>query len=416
MAEPRRLAAALAPFHQVSKQLQATQARLSALLAAVTGGAAARTGNLDRLPGAALFNPFPLLPKVIEVANGTDAGARAGGRGADKGRRAAPAAAARPGANAKAAAAGLASATDNLRQAPGRAADLPPSAAARTAAAAASCETGRRTLADTARSGAAAAADAADADKSSACAPSVGELIDALLQRHAAPAACPETDRRPDRRPARTARSAAAAAAGAGASSAGVQSVGALINAVLQGHAAALPEAGHTLARAAQAGATAAAGAGKPAASAPSVGELIDTMLQGQAAPRPGVDTRPAAGTQPAANEAEASAPLQHASDTLRTLVAPLFLRPVADTGIGAAEAGAQPASGRTPLLRAPSRLLGAAAPGAQATASPAASAKAWATAPAPASDQPADGPADLAAGVDRLLREQAWLRGVDLT
>ena len=53
MADTRRLAAALAPFHEASKHLRATQARLSALVAAVTGEVAARTGNLERLPAAA---------------------------------------------------------------------------------------------------------------------------------------------------------------------------------------------------------------------------------------------------------------------------------------------------------------------------------------------------------------------------
>ena len=52
MADPRRLAAALAPFHEARTHLEAAQARLSALLAAVTGEAAARTGNLERLPAA----------------------------------------------------------------------------------------------------------------------------------------------------------------------------------------------------------------------------------------------------------------------------------------------------------------------------------------------------------------------------
>ena len=322
MADTRRLAAALAPFHEASKHLRATQARLSALVAAVTGAAAARTGNLERLPAAARFNPFavatPLnpftvLPKAVDAANAAEAGAGAGGRRT----RPAPAAAARPGANASAAAAGLASAADSLRQAPGRAADLPPSVAARTAAAAARPETGR-TLADTAVSG---AATAAGAGTSSADTPSVGDLIGGLLQRHSAP--------------------------------------------------------------------------------------------------RP--DTRPTANAQPNASATDIGTYLQPATDTLGTLVAPLFLRPVPVSGAGPAEAGPQRASGRLPLLRAPSRLLGTAAPGTQATAAAAATAKTWTAAAEPASGQPAfgqpaDGPAELAAELDRLLREQAWLRGVDLT
>ena len=93
MADTRRLAAALAPFHEASKHLQATQARLSALLAAVTDEAAARTGNLERLPAAARFNPFSaatpfnpfaVLPKVVDAANGAEAGAKAAGRRAQQ--------------------------------------------------------------------------------------------------------------------------------------------------------------------------------------------------------------------------------------------------------------------------------------------------------------------------------------------
>ncbi|MHB1374569.1 MAG: hypothetical protein ACYCWL_11860, partial [Thauera sp.] len=106
MADTRRLAAALAPFHEASKHLQATQARLSALLAAVTAEAAARTGNLERLPAAARFNPFAVatpfnpfavLPNVVDAANAAEAGAKAGGRRSDNGSRAAPGAAARAG-------------------------------------------------------------------------------------------------------------------------------------------------------------------------------------------------------------------------------------------------------------------------------------------------------------------------------
>ena len=134
------------------------------------------------------------------------------------------------------------------------------------------------------------------------------------------------------------------------------------------------------------------------------------SLLQRHAAPRPTTNAQPTAST------ADVGVHLQSATETLHTLVAPLFLRAAPDAGAGAAKADAQRVSGRPPLLRAPSRLLGATAPDAQATTAPAANAKAWAAPVAPASGQPADGPADLAAGLDRLLREQAWLRGVDLT
>ena len=215
--------------------------------------------------------------------------------------------------------------------------------------------------------------------------------------------------------PARTARSGAAAVADAGKASPGAQSVGELIDVVLRGTApVARPAAGGTLARAARLGTAAVVDAAQASASGRSVGELIGSLLQRHAAPRP--DTRPTANAQPTASAADASAHLQSTTDTLHTLVAPLFLRAAPHTGAGASKANAQRASERLPLLRAPSRLLGAAAPAAQATAAPAGSAKAWTAAAAPASGQPADGPADLAAGLERLLREQAWLRGVDLT
>src|SRR5690606_21177424 len=188
MADTRRLAAALAPFHEASKHLQATQARLSALLAAVTDEAAARTGNLERLPAAARFNPFSaatpfnpfaVLPKVVDAANGAEAGVKARGRRSDNGSRAASGAAARAGAGARAGLAGLASAADSLRQAPGRAPDLPPSAAALTPAAATPRAEAGRAPARTAPSVTAAAA--AGAGKGSANACSVGELINAVL-------------------------------------------------------------------------------------------------------------------------------------------------------------------------------------------------------------------------------------------
>ena len=404
MADTRRLAAALAPFHAASKHLQATQARLSALLAAVTGEVAARTDNLERLPAAARFNPFavalPLnpfvMPKFVDAANAAEAGAKARGRRSDNGSRVAPGAAARPGAGASAALSGLASAADGLRRTP----DLPPSAAALTRAAA-------TPRAEAGPAPARTAPTSAAAGKGSANACSVGELINAVLQGHTAPAAPPEAGRTL----ARTARSGAAAAAGAGKASASAQSVGALIDVVLQGTApVARPEAGGTLARTARSGAAAVVDAAQASVSGRSVGELIGSLLQRHAAPRPTTNAQPTAST------ADVGVHLQSATETLHTLVAPLFLRAAPDAGAGAAKADAQRVSGRPPLLRAPSRLLGATAPDAQATTAPAANAKAWAAPVAPASGQPADGPADLAAGLDRLLREQAWLRGVDLT
>ena len=71
MADTRRLAAALAPFHEASKHLRATQARLSALLAAVTGAAAARTGRYSTTAWPR-FRPAraPILFQPATVAAG----------------------------------------------------------------------------------------------------------------------------------------------------------------------------------------------------------------------------------------------------------------------------------------------------------------------------------------------------------
>ena len=58
---------------------------------------------------------------------------------------------------------------------------------------------------------------------------------------------------------------------------------------------------------------------------------------------------------QTTAGAADTSTYMQPATDTLSTLVAPLFLRPLSNTGAAPAEAGPQRASERLPLLRAPS-------------------------------------------------------------
>lgn len=122
--------------------------------------------------------------------------------------------------------------------------------------------------------------------------------------------------------------------------------------------------------------------------------------------------------------EGNAAAPdpahLQSSGDALRALVTPLFLRPAPGVAPGAAQPqpgpGAQHHTDRPTVLRAPSRLLGPAAPGNGSIATRPAVTPANAAAQAPTTTIPADNSADLATGLDRLLREQAWLRGVDLT
>ena len=399
MADPRTRAAALAPFRRCRDVLRAADACLAELLAAFTGEPAERTGRLSTLPPAAGFAPFAALAAPeTQAASGEPAAAAAAGV---RRRAGAPPAPPAPGRRPTTLAESALEGASSLAAARARSGvhSLASTAPARRSAnsgpgadAPAVLPEAGRTLASTARSGAAAAAGAGNA---SASARSVGELIGDLLQRHAAPAA------RPGAGPtlARTARSGAAAAASAGNASASERSVGELIGTLLQRHAAPRPSANTP-------GAAQSAAAG--ATQARTHADALPDATSRRAA------QRPAASARPTAADADASAPLQHTTDALRTLVAPLFMRPVADTGAGAA-VDAQRAPGRGPLLRAPSRLLGAAAPGAQ--AAPAANAKAWATPAAPVSgDQPADGPADLAAGLERLLREQAWLRGVDLT
>jgi hypothetical protein len=120
------------------------------------------------------------------------------------------------------------------------------------------------------------------------------------------------------------------------------------------------------------------------------------------------------------ARDAAAPAPahLPSGGDTLRALVTPLFLRPAPGVAPAAAEQGpgTQHRIDRPTVLRAPSRLLGAAAPGNGSAATRPVVTQANGAAQAPTTTIPADTSADLATGLDRLLREQAWLRGVDLT
>lgn len=406
MADPRGLAAALAPFHEVRKHLQATQARLSALLTTITGEAAVRTGNLERLPAAARFNPFSVavpfnpfavLPKVVDTANAAETGAEAGARRADTGKRAAAAAGARPAASGSAALAGLARAADSLRQAPGRAPDLPPSAAALTAAALGVADA-------SAQARAAAQAPAADLP---ANAQAAGDLIEALLKRHAPPRAATRlhgtgarsapTSDDGDAAPAR--RTAAASAARTAPAAADHPAARDALN------AGAAATRGSRLARGE--GLEYAPPSRLHAASAP-WDELAD---------RTATRTIAAMDATPIGAPAMHAAALDHGDAVLRSLLDADPLRPT--TGAEALD-GATPASGarapsRSPLQRAPSRLLATVGTGPVAQ-QPAAAASLHAAVQMPTGSAPGDSAGGLAENLDRLLREQAWLRGVDLT
>ena len=407
MADPRRLAAALAPFHEVRTYLEAAQARLSALLAAVTGEAAARTGNLERLPAAARFNPFAVgvpfnpfavLPKVFEAANGADAAANARGRRADKGSRAAPESTARP--SASAALAGLASAADSLPQAPRRAPDLPPSAAALAPAALAAAAANTQ-----ARPAAAQPLASRPASEQAVHALAAGELIEVLLQRHPPPRAATRLH-------------------GIGARSAPARHDG---DAATARHPAAASAARATQAAAAAADRSAAR---RAAAIEPSMAATRGTLLApggeyGDAPPSrlhaasAPWGERAAMATASGIDAAPVDAPaLQHGDAVLRSLLDSVPPRPAR---LAQALDGVRPeplarAPTRSPLQRAPSRLLAAVGTAAAAQTPAAAAASLHAATQVPAGSAPGDNAADLADGLERLLREQAWLRGVDLT
>ena len=388
MADPRRLATALAPFHQFSKHLQATQARLSALLAAVAGGAVARTGDLERLPAAARFNPFAVavpfnpftvLPEVFEPATTADPGAKARGRRADRGSRAAPGATARTGASAA-----LAGAADSLPQAPGRAPDLPPSAAALALAATAANTQARPAGAEPLAS--------RPASEHAAHVQAAGELIEALLQRHAPPRAATRLH-------------------GIGARSAPARYDG---DAAPARHTVAASAAG--AAQAADVAADHPAARGAVVAPGGDHGDAAPSRLHAASAPW---GERAAMRTATGMDAAPMDAPaLKHGDAVLRSLLDSVPPRPA--TGTQALD-GVQPeplarAPTRSPLQRAPSRLLAAVGTTWAAQPPAAAAASLHAATQMPSASAPGDSATDLATGLERLLREQAWLRGVDLT
>lgn len=401
MADPRRLAAALAPFHEVSKHLEATQARLSGLLAAFAREAEAHTGDLERLPAAARFNPFAVLPKAFEPAHTADPDDKVGGRRADKGSRAAQASAPRPAATGTTALASLAGAAGNLRQASGRTPDIPPSAAALTPAALGAAAARERSRA---RAAGPEPMASLPAREQAAHAYAAGELIDALLKRHAPP-------RAPTRLHGIGTRSAQASHDGDAAPAQRVATTSAARAAQAAADHPALRHGAELAASAAAAhGALLAPGAGH--------GHAPPSRLHAASAPWGELSCQ--AATQAGAGMDAAA--MEHGDEALRRLLDSGFAHPatVAQAFESVRPETLMRAPTRSPQRRAPSRLLGASGPQDVATA-PATSAKAATATPAsamttPAPAMPADGAADLAAGLDRLLREQAWLRGVDLT
>jgi hypothetical protein len=109
---------------------------------------------------------------------------------------------------------------------------------------------------------------------------------------------------------------------------------------------------------------------------------------------------------------------LTHGDAVLRSLLDSVPPRPA--TGTQALD-GVQPeplarAPTRSPLQRAPSRLLAAVGTTWAAQPPAAAAASLHAATQMPSASAPGDSATDLATGLERLLREQAWLRGVDLT
>lgn len=395
MDDPRRLATALAPFREAGKHLLATQARLSTLLAAVTGEVAAHAGKLERLPAAARFtpfsaaapfNPFAVLPDGVNAANTAGRDGKARARRTDADRRGAPTAAPHSAATGGA---GLASAAGRLRRGRDGAPELPPSAAARAAA-----------LIDAVAAGAAAQAPAASLPASEQAARTVaaGELIEALLQRHAPPHAAPR-----------------AHGIGARAAAANHDSDAASARRTTAASAARAAQAAAEHPAASDGATTNGAAAARGALLAP--GEKFEptapSPLHATSAPWSERADRSLGETASGldAHQMEAVA-LEPGDAVLRSLLDADRLRPA--TGAPALD-GVPPASGaraptRSPLQRAASRLLATAATGPIAQPS-AAAASLHAARQQPAASAPGDGAAGLAENLDRLLREQAWLR-----
>jgi len=419
MADARALDKAIAPFLRARGAQRAADARLSDLIGACAGDAHVRFERLNQLPAATQFTPFETL-SIRGDADDTrtdnprsqGAGARprrAGGAptqpgagrqppdpatmlsayqpGVDDMRRERPIA--EPGSPDKHLTTRVTAldprlATDRLR------ADDPASASTRSTGRESSPRTASTAPANIARN--------------------AGELIGALLQRHAAP-----------RQPARL--------QGIGARPTAAQALGGADDAAaLQPTRLSAPPSATRPTRGQHANVSSAQPGPADDARAFAPREVLFETPSSQRLRA--AQMRPETGA--AMGERTPAALLQSGSETLRALVTPLFLRPGSGFDVAASATGsAAPRSAdRMPVLRAPSRLLAGTTPGTGAAA-PATGTQAATAAPAfaataatlsvpalsvPALSTPANSAADLATGLEHLLREQAWLRGVDLT
>lgn len=406
MADARKLSAALAPFRHCRNMLQSAQARLSGLLAACTRDGVTRIERLSGLPAAAQFTPFDALSTPGGQAGaGTSAPQTAPGRLRATGHNAAALSAANRGPASAGPAGFVRQALANVSAAP--ASQISPRAPGQRKAPAMNIDTPTNTSAPPAARGAAALQTGAIERVTRAC--DAGELIDALLQRHAAP-------RHPARLHGIGARPTAAQAL-SGADDAAVGQATRLGAALASATPAAWANRDTTPAQ-------------QPSAeTAPDV--ATDRAAFGPVSSPRMRETPMSADTAPARDTSDTNMPgpaslLQTGGNTLRALVTPLFLRPTPGAEPAANAAGSSPSRpDRLPVLRSPSRLLAAAHTASAGAATPTAGAKAGTAPPAFATTAPtlamdtdsaADSHTDFAAGLDRLLREQAWLRGVDLT
>lgn len=378
---------ALAPFQACREALRHVESRLSAVLVACEAAGAQQLGNLQRLPAAARFQPFssePLCPQADASPASEDraddgqpltaAGSRRNARGSRPGHPPTHAGDERSPAGRRA-----------------RPIDLPGRIPAATAPAVgpAAGPVGRALVGP------------AQQDAVGKGAQDAAALIAALLYRHPAP-----------RQPARL-HGIGGAPAGMPGATPGTLSAGA-------GRTDSPPSVGPARATLAPGGrgedheAQTAAPAPSPASPPPF------PHLQTPAARRMGPMHGAAPPVTAEAARARAAAPTgparaqQSGTTALHTLVTPLFMRATLQP---AAPAEAAARAAQPPVLRAASRLL-AAVPardgqgqaGKSATGAPVADA-AW-----PAKQAAALGAAsELADGLERLLREQALLRGVDL-
>lgn len=421
------LAPALAPFQACSGALQQVEERLADLLDACEGAGVAQLGHLQQLPPAAGFRPFAGLaaddpPPAASTAPAQDAERRPRARAA---RMTSPS----PG-NAQ----------------PMRPAAVPLAAAVSTPASAGPANTQRAVPNDTPGAATAGFIDTratpspsesaafvrlagALADGSAARLQDAGALITALLQRHPAPraparlrgiGAAEPAPMRPQGHSARTDTGTVAARPGGQPSTLHDTAFGATHDRGAQ-RGQAFERAPWPAPPSGRSDPAESLAADKvPASRAPSKPGQAGALASGLATQH---RTQRASPLADAASDAARL--LRSGDEALRTLVAPLFMRatpfampsavmpPTDPTATAAARGRTQP-----PLLRAPSRLLaGALADDSHKGGGKSTAGKSGAGPVQPvAGTSPLDSAADLASGLDRLLREQAWLRGVDLT